>query len=557
MSSRLPTVSCIIPVHNGAAFIADAIRSILDQGGAALEVIVIDDGSTDGSGDIAATFPNVAVHRQLQGGVAAARNRGLALATGEFVAFLDADDLWLPGKLAAQLEAMAHEPRPDYVVCKVRHVKTAPDGTMPPDNGIGTGEERLGILMQCMLARRSAFERVGPLDIRTTTRADQDWFIRADEAGLRRVVVDDVLTIRRIHGGNISLRPDRRVQDDFLAIAKRALDRKRQAGIAIVDTPVPAFEQAAAITGAEELRVAVGPVSVLIRVAGPKLADRLFAPMRHIAMDAEGSPDLTICAWSTAETGVARPVGVPWTYVDPFEWVRPGGGLIVSCLPSAEELQRLSIARPFQWSLIGALNARGLPTLHGALVAPPGSSAGLLLIGPNGSGKSTTCLSALRAGFRLVGEDVVVVERPGSVVAGHSLYCSCNLTQQTQRFFADPPGPLVLPYGAAPDAKSILILPPDGPQSPMRRSLPIAALVFTVITGRPGPSLAVPISREEATERFEAALRQSKKLPELHRQAHESAALPLLGELPAFRLDLGTDIDLIPEALETLSRSLG
>lgn len=556
MNAGLPKVSCIIPVHNGAPFIAEAIRSILGQQGAELELIVVDDGSTDGSGDIAGTFPGVTVSHQPQGGVAAARNRGLALATGDFIAFLDADDLWLPGKLAAQLAAIEQAPEADYAVSNVRHVKTGPDGRLPPDDGASTGEERLGVLMQCMLARRSAFERVGPLDTRTTTRADQDWFLRASEAGLRQVVVDEVLTIRRIHGGNISLRHDRNVHDDFLAIAKRALDRKRQAGLTIIDTPVPAFEKATAVSGVEELRIAIGPVSVLVRVAGPRLAERLFAPLRHIAVSAEGEPSLTICAWSAAETGVARPVGVPWTYVDPFEWVRPGGGLIVSCLPSAEELQRISIARPFQWSLISALTAAGLPALHGALVAAPGSGAGLLLVGPNGSGKSTTCLSALDAGFQLVGEDVVVVERTDAGIVGHSLYCSCNLTRQTQGFFPHLPGPLMLPHNAAPDAKSILILPPTGPQSPMRASLPIGALVFTVITGRPGASHATPISRDEAAERFEAALRQSKKLPGLHRQAHEDAALPLLGALPAFRLDLGSDIGLIPDALADLSRSL-
>lgn len=553
MSTSLPRISCIVPVHNGAAFISQALGSILAQQGARLEIIVVDDGSSDGSGDLASTFDGVIVHRQPQGGVAAARNAGLALATGDFVAFLDADDLWLPGKLSAQLAALGDA---DYAITKVRHVKTNPDGRLPPDMGAGTGEEKLGQLMQCLLARRSAFDRVGPLDTRTTTRADQDWFLRATEAGLRHVVVDEVLTIRRIHGGNHSLLHNRSVHDDFLAIAKRALERKRQAGLAIVDTPLPAFEQAAARTKVEELRLAIGPLSVLVRVAGPKLAERLFAPFRHIAMVADSTPDLTICAWSVAETGIAPPVGVAWTYGDPLEWSRPTGGLIVSCFPSAEELQRISIARPFQWALIAALTAAGLPALHGALVSAPGADKGLLLVGPNGSGKSTTCLAALRSGFSVVGEDVVVAERTAGGILGHSLYCSFNLTQQTQGFFTDLPGPLVLPHGAAPDAKSILIMPPGEGSNPMRRSLPVAALVFTVITGRPGPSACVPISNEEATERFEAALRQSKKLPDLHRQTHEDAALPLLAALPAFRLDLGSDIDLIPDALAELSRRL-
>lgn len=553
MGIPLPRVSCIVPVHNGAEFVSQAIASILAQHGAELELIVVDDGSTDGSGDVAETFAGVIVHRQPQGGVAAARNAGLALASGEFIAFLDADDLWLPGKLAAQFAAIGDA---DFAITNVRHVKTGPDGRLPPDQGVSTGEEKLGQLMQCLLARRSAFDRVGPLDTRTTTRADQDWFLRATEAGLRHVVVDDVLTIRRIHGGNHSLRYGHHVPDDFLAIAKRALDRKRLAGATIVDTPVPAFEQAASRVPVEELRLAIGPLSVLVRIAGPKLAERLLAPMRHIAVPAETPPDLTICAWSVAETGITPPVGVAWTYDEPLEWLRPTGGLIVSCLPDAEELQRISIARPFQWALVAALTNAGLPALHGALVAAPGSDAGLLLVGPNGSGKSTTCLSALRAGFRLVGEDIVIAERTPLGILGHSVYCSCNLTRQTQALFTDLPGPLVLPYGAAPDAKSILILPSDGPASPMRASLPIRALVFTVVTGEPGPSRFGRISTDEASERFEAALRQSKKLTDPHRQAHQAAALPLVAALPAFRLDLGTDLHLIPDALATLSRSL-
>lgn len=554
MSANLPRVSCIVPVHNGAAFISQALESILAQRGAELEVIVIDDGSTDGSGDIAETFADVTVHRRPQGGVAAARNDGIARATGDFIAFLDADDLWLPGKLAAQLGAIGDA---DYAITNVRHVKTAPDGRLPPDNGKAEGEEKPGQLMPCILARRSAFDRVGPLDTRTVTRADQDWFVRAAEAGLRHVLVDEVLTIRRIHGGNHSLRHSRNVHADFLAIAKRALDRKRQAGITIADSPLPAFERAASRAPVNELLLAIGPLNVLVRVAGPKLAERLLAPLRHIAVAAhDREPDLTLCAWSVAETGVEPPVGVAWTYSEPLEWLRPAGGLIVSCLPSAEELQRISIARPFQWALIAALTAKGLPALHGALVSAPGSDKGLLLIGPNGSGKSTTCLSAVQAGFALVGEDVVVAERTATGILGHSLYCSCNLTQATQVAFPSLPGPLVLPHGAAADAKSILILPPDGPHSPMRRSLPVAALVFTVITGEPGPSRITPIPATEAAERFEAALRQSKKLADPHRRTHEDAALPLLAELPAFRLDLGTDLTLVPAALSALARRL-
>ena len=232
VSTEHALVSCIVPVHNGAVFIAEALDSILSQAGAALEIIVVDDGSTDGSAQIAASFGGVRVHSRAQGGVAAARNDGLALARGGYIAFLDADDLWLPGKLAMQMAALEANADADYSLTLVRHVTTGPDGKIAEGaSAPGAEDNRLGKLMQCLLARRRAFEAVGFFDTGTTTRADQDWFLRAEEKGLVGVVVNEVFTIRRIHGGNHSLRHADAVLDDFLSIAKRNLDRKRQAGV--------------------------------------------------------------------------------------------------------------------------------------------------------------------------------------------------------------------------------------------------------------------------------------------------------------------------------------
>jgi glycosyltransferase involved in cell wall biosynthesis len=222
-------VSCIVPVYNGAPFIAQALDSIYAQTGADLDVIVIDDGSTDGSAQIAANFPEVRVHTKAHGGVAAARNDGVGLARGEFIAFLDADDLWLPGKIVAQLTALESDPSADYAVTLIHHVTTGPDGRLP-DTPSPADATKLGKMMQCLLARRRVFGVVGPFDTRTVTRADQDWFLRADEMGMKGVVVDEVFTIRRIHGGNHSLRQSSHVLDDFLSIAKRRLDRRRQTG---------------------------------------------------------------------------------------------------------------------------------------------------------------------------------------------------------------------------------------------------------------------------------------------------------------------------------------
>jgi glycosyltransferase involved in cell wall biosynthesis len=217
----------------------DALDSILlqldgaddagDGRGPWLEVIVVDDGSTDDSAAIAETYPGVQMVRKANGGLASARNAGITAAHGAFVAFLDADDLWLPAKLAKQLALLARHPEADLCLTQVQHVSTLPEA-MRAAYDLPDEAPRLGRLMQCLLARRRAFDLVGAFDGSTRTRGDQDWFVRAADAGLVEIVVPEVLTLRRIHGANRSLEIDSKVSDDFLTIAKRTMDRRRQEG---------------------------------------------------------------------------------------------------------------------------------------------------------------------------------------------------------------------------------------------------------------------------------------------------------------------------------------
>jgi len=105
-------ISVVIAVYNGEAYVADAIRSVLAQAGVELELIVVDDGSTDATPGITRGFsdPRLTVLRQENRGVAAARNAGIARARGEFIAFLDADDVWLPTKLQRQMQLFSERP---------------------------------------------------------------------------------------------------------------------------------------------------------------------------------------------------------------------------------------------------------------------------------------------------------------------------------------------------------------------------------------------------------------------------------------------------------------
>ncbi|NVM20749.1 MAG: glycosyltransferase [Desulfobacterales bacterium] len=116
----MPTVSVIIPTHNRARLLKEALGSVLAQDFRDFELIVVDDGSTDDTSQLLGSYPQILVVRQDHHGVSAARNSGIALASGRFVAFLDSDDLWLPGKLSTQ--AAFFESDPTALICQTEEV---------------------------------------------------------------------------------------------------------------------------------------------------------------------------------------------------------------------------------------------------------------------------------------------------------------------------------------------------------------------------------------------------------------------------------------------------
>ena len=116
-------ISVVVPVYNGERFIADTLRSVRCQSYAASEVIVVDDGSTDSTEEIVRTeFPEVRYHRQPNAGAAAARNAGTSRATNDWIAFLDADDLWYRDKLSVQREEIAVHPEVGLVYSNVDRI---------------------------------------------------------------------------------------------------------------------------------------------------------------------------------------------------------------------------------------------------------------------------------------------------------------------------------------------------------------------------------------------------------------------------------------------------
>ncbi|NOZ77749.1 MAG: glycosyltransferase family 2 protein [Acidobacteria bacterium] len=224
-----PLISCIIPVHNGERYLAEAIESILGQTWKELEVIVADDGSTDGSRRVAQSFGEaVQVVGGPQAGPSAARNRGIAASSGQFVAFLDADDLWPSHKLSRQMERFGERPELDISVGwvqnfwdeTVRHEEEAAraHGLLKPTVGYVAGT---------MLARAQVFATVGLFDPARSHGESMEWFLRVREHGLVVEALHEVLLHRRIHAANRSRHLQEESRDEFLRLIKRTLDRRR------------------------------------------------------------------------------------------------------------------------------------------------------------------------------------------------------------------------------------------------------------------------------------------------------------------------------------------
>jgi glycosyltransferase involved in cell wall biosynthesis len=219
-----PLVTCIVPVFNGARFLGEAVASILHQGHSPLEVIAVDDGSTDDSPEILASFgARVRVIRQANAGPAAARNTGVREARGEFLAFLDQDDRWHPEKLLRQLAVFEADPRLDLVVAHVECQWEAEEVRTPdqPRSGVTPG-----YVTGTLLARRQAFDLVGPFDPALRFVDGLDWFIRAADRKVPTCLMTDVLLYHRVHAHNLSRR-GHESRAECLRVLRRALGRRR------------------------------------------------------------------------------------------------------------------------------------------------------------------------------------------------------------------------------------------------------------------------------------------------------------------------------------------
>jgi glycosyltransferase involved in cell wall biosynthesis len=222
-----PLISVMIPVYNGEAYLGEAIDSVLAQSYRPIEIVVVDDGSDDASGEVACRYGDaVRYQRQQRAGNGAARNRAVALATGDLFTFLDADDRLAPNALERLAGVLKDDPSLQAVYGHVREF-VSPDldadalaRLRPPIDRVA------GCLPTNMLMRRDAFFLVGEFATGLRVGVTVDWSARAQELGMATALLEDVLFERRLHASNNGIR-ERARRSDYLHVVKAALDRRR------------------------------------------------------------------------------------------------------------------------------------------------------------------------------------------------------------------------------------------------------------------------------------------------------------------------------------------
>jgi glycosyltransferase involved in cell wall biosynthesis len=222
-----PLVTAAIPVRNGEAYLAEAIESVLGQSRPCDQLIVVDNGSTDRSAEIAAGFgSSVEVVSEPRPGIGAARNAALRAARGDYLAFLDADDIWEADKTALQLAAFEAEPQLQLVFGHVRQFVSADFAGEDAEGLRVPAGSQPGQYIGAMLARRAAIEAIGPWAEDVRVSDGLTFLLRARELDLAQEMLAETVTLRRVHGANHSIQ-NRDERAEFALHLKRSLDRRR------------------------------------------------------------------------------------------------------------------------------------------------------------------------------------------------------------------------------------------------------------------------------------------------------------------------------------------
>ena len=219
-------IDVIIAVYNGEKFIEEAIVSVQNQTWKDLNIIVADDGSTDKTlniiTDLSKSDDRISVLVRSHQGVSATLNAAIAYSSAKYIAFLDADDLWDPTKLAVQMEALSNS-ESEVCFCMTQEFETLPEKSIQSYRA--RKEPLKGVSKTAFLGPRSIFKRFGLFDETIAIGDFVDWFSRVVRADVPVIMLDQVLTFRRIHESNTTRNVSK---NEFLKVLKSHLDAKRK-----------------------------------------------------------------------------------------------------------------------------------------------------------------------------------------------------------------------------------------------------------------------------------------------------------------------------------------
>ena len=220
-------VSVIIPVYNGERYLGGAIENVLAQDYRPIEIIVVNDGSTDNTEAVARHYERDIIYvRQENRGPAAARNKGLQTASGDIIGFLDVDDLWIGNKLSVQLARLAEDSSVEIVLGLTQLMKLESYEESRPKFE-KWHDPFCAFLFGAAVFRKSVFEKVGFFDETLHHGEDTDWFMRIREKGISMTIIQETSLFYRRHESNMTLDSAAKNRDCIKAL-KKSLDRRRQ-----------------------------------------------------------------------------------------------------------------------------------------------------------------------------------------------------------------------------------------------------------------------------------------------------------------------------------------
>lgn len=221
-----PLVSVIVATKNSAEHLEQCLNSIVNNGYRNIEIIMIDAKSTDQTLEIAQKFEQLRVLNQEGLGLYPAWNQAVASAQGEYIAFLDSDDYWLPGKLECQLNLLLSNPEIDYTITHFMFILE--DGCELPTGFRRSllDSKQIGRIPGTLLTRARSFKLVGEFRADLKIAGDVDWFIRAKDFGLSLQILPDIFMHKRVHEDELTAEAELNTSE-LLQLLGESISRKK------------------------------------------------------------------------------------------------------------------------------------------------------------------------------------------------------------------------------------------------------------------------------------------------------------------------------------------